>query len=105
MIIPKKRITTEAATDEPSTDDAAESDANDAEVDGTAPNTNEEPEYEENHTNDNNLKAVTWYRNAQDVKRPKNAQDNLKPQQETTILQIPKYRYRDLGCREALKTL
>ena len=67
--------TQEATPDEPSTDDAAESDANDAEVDAAAPNTNEEePEHEENHTNDNNLKAAL----AQERARRKAAEERAR---------------------------
>lgn len=67
--------TPEAATDEPSTDDAAESDANDAEVDAAAPNTNEEePEHEENHANDSNLKAAL----AQERARRKAAEERAR---------------------------
>ena len=67
--------TPEATPDEPSTDDAAESDANDAEIDAAAPNTNtEEPEHEENHTNDNNLKAAL----AQERARRKAAEERAR---------------------------
>lgn len=95
--------TPEAATDEPSTDDAAESDANDAEVDA-APNTNtEEPEQEENHTNDNNLKAAL----AQERARRKAAEERARQfeaqQRPITLPDSEVSDIRDFVRREALK--
>ena len=87
--------TPEAATDEPSTDDAVESDANDEEVDAAAPNTNEEePEHEENHTNDNNLKAAL----AQERARQFEAQQRPITLPDSEVSDI-----RDFVRREALK--
>lgn len=96
--------TPEAATDEPSTDDAAESDANDAEVDAAAPNTNEEePEHEENHTNDNNLKAAL----AQERARRKAAEERTRQfeaqQRPITLPDSEVSDIRDFVRREALK--
>lgn len=96
--------TPEAATDEPSTDDAAESDANDAEVDAAAPNTNEEePEHEENHANDNNLKAAL----AQERARRKAAEERARQfeaqQRPITLPDSEVSDIRDFVRREALK--
>lgn len=96
--------TPETVTDEPSTDDAAESDANDAEVDATAPNTNtEEPEHEENHTNDNNLKAAL----AQERARRKAAEERARQfeaqQRPITLPDSEVSDIRDFVRREALK--
>lgn len=96
--------TQEATTDEPSTDDAAESDANDAEVDAAAPNTNEEePEHEENHTNDNNLKAAL----AQERARRKAAEERARQfeaqQRPITLPDSEVSDIRDFVRREALK--
>lgn len=96
--------TPEAATDEPSTDDVAESDANDAEVDAAAPNTNEEePEHEENHTNDNNLKAAL----AQERARRKAAEERARQfeaqQRPITLPDSEVSDIRDFVRREALK--
>lgn len=95
--------TQETATDEPSTDDAAESDANDAEVDAAAPNTNEEPEHEENHTNDNNLKAAL----AQERARRKAAEERARQfeaqQRPITLPDSEVSDIRDFVRREALK--
>lgn len=100
----KETDTPEAATDEPSTDDAAESDANDAEVDAAAPNTNEEePEHEENHTNDNNLKAAL----AQERARRKAAEERARQfeaqQRPITLPDNEVSDIRDFVRREALK--
>ena len=96
--------TQEAATDEPSTDDAAESDANDPEADAAAPNTNtEEPEQEENHTNDNNLKAAL----AQERARRKAAEERARQfeaqQRPITLPDSEVSDIRDFVRREALK--
>lgn len=96
--------TPEAATDEPSTDDAAESDANDAEVDAAAPNTNtEEPEHEENHANDSNLKAAL----AQERARRKAAEERARKfeaqQRPITLPDNEVSDIRDFVRREALK--
>lgn len=96
--------TQEATPDEPSTDDAAESDANDAEVDAAAPNTNEEePEREENHTNDNNLKAAL----AQERARRKAAEERARQfeaqQRPITLPDSEVSDIRDFVRREALK--
>lgn len=96
--------TKEATPDEPSTDDAAESDANDAEVDAAAPNTNEEePEHEENHTNDNNLKAAL----AQERARRKAAEERARQfeaqQRPITLPDSEVSDIRDFVRREALK--
>lgn len=96
--------TPETVTDEPSTDDAAESDANDAEVDAAAPNTNtEEPEQEENHTNDNNLKAAL----AQERARRKAAEERARQfeaqQRPITLPDNEVSDIRDFVRREALK--
>ena len=96
--------TPEAATDEPSTDDAAESDANDAKVDAAAPNTNDEkPEHEENHTNDNNLKAAL----AQERARRKAAEERARQfeaqQRPITLPDSEVSDIRDFVRREALK--
>lgn len=96
--------TQETATDEPSTDDAAESDANDAEVDAATPNTNEEePEHEENHTNDNNLKAAL----AQERARRKAAEERARQfeaqQRPITLPDSEVSDIRDFVRREALK--
>lgn len=96
--------TPETATYEPSTDDAAESDANDAEVDAAAPNTNEEePEHEENHTNDNNLKAAL----AQERARRKAAEERARQfeaqQRPITLPDSEVSDIRDFVRREALK--
>lgn len=96
--------TQETATDEPSTDDAAESDANDTEVDAAAPNTNEEePEHEENHTNDNNLKAAL----AQERARRKAAEERARQfeaqQRPITLPDSEVSDIRDFVRREALK--
>lgn len=95
--------TPEAATDEPSTDEAAESDANDAEVDAAAPNTNEEPEHEENHANDSNLKAAL----AQERARRKAAEERARKfeaqQRPITLPDNEVSDIRDFVRREALK--
>lgn len=96
--------TPEAVTDEPSTDDAAESDANDAEVDAAAPNTNEEePEHEENHANDSNLKAAL----AQERARRKAAEERTRQfeaqQRPITLPDSEVSDIRDFVRREALK--
>lgn len=96
--------TQEATPDEPSTDDAAESDANDAEVDAAAPNTNEEePEHEEDHTNDNNLKAAL----AQERARRKAAEERARQfeaqQRPITLPDNEVSDIRDFVRREALK--
>lgn len=96
--------TPETVTDEPSTDDAVESDANDAEVDAAAPNTNtEEPEHEENHTNDNNLKAAL----AQERARRKAAEERARQfeaqQRPITLPDNEVSDIRDFVRREALK--
>lgn len=96
--------TQEATPDEPSTDDAAESDVNDAEVDAAAPNTNEEePEHEENHTNDNNLKAAL----AQERARRKAAEERARQfeaqQRPITLPDSEVSDIRDFVRREALK--
>lgn len=96
--------TPEATPDEPSTDDAAESDANDAEVDAAAPNTNEEePEHEENHTNDSNLKAAL----AQERARRKAAEERARQfeaqQRPITLPNSEVSDIRDFVRREALK--
>lgn len=96
--------TPEATPDEPSTNDAAESDANDAEVDAAAPNTNEEePEHEENHTNDNNLKAAL----AQERARRKAAEERARQfeaqQRPITLPDSEVSDIRDFVRREALK--
>lgn len=96
--------TPEATPDEPSTDDAAESDANDAEVDAAAPNTNEEePEHEENHANDNNLKAAL----AQERARRKAAEERARKfEAQTRPITLPENEVsdiRDFVRREALK--
>lgn len=96
--------TPEAATDEPSTDDAVESDANDAEVDAAAPNTNEEePEHEENHANDSNLKAAL----AQERARRKAAEERARQfeaqQRPITLPDSEVSDIRDFVRREALK--
>lgn len=96
--------TLEAATVEPSTNDAAKSDANDAEVDAAAPNTNEEePEHEENHTNDNNLKAAL----AQERARRKAAEERARQfeaqQRPITLPDSEVSDIRDFVRREALK--
>lgn len=96
--------TPETVSDEPSTDDAAESDANDAEVDAAAPNTNtEEPEHEENHTNDNNLKAAL----AQERARRKAAEERARQfeaqQRPITLPDNEVSDIRDFVRREALK--
>lgn len=88
--------TPEAATDEPSTDDA--------EVDAAAPNTNEEePEHEENHTNDNNLKAAL----AQERARRKAAEERARQfeaqQRPITLPDNEVSDIRDFVRREALK--
>lgn len=96
--------TQETATDEPSTDDAAESDANDAEVDAAGPNTNtEEPEHEETHANDNNLKAAL----AQERARRKAAEERARQfeaqQRPITLPDSEVSDIRDFVRREALK--
>lgn len=96
--------TPEATPDEPSTDDAAESDANDAEVDAAAPNTNEEePEHEESHANDNNLKAAL----AQERARRKAAEERARQfeaqQRPITLPDSEVSDIRDFVRREALK--
>ena len=96
--------TPEATPDEPSTDDAAESDANDAEVDAAAPNTNEEePEHEENHANDNNLKAAL----AQERARRKAAEERARQfEAQQRPIKLPDSEVsdiRDFVRREALK--
>lgn len=96
--------TPETVTDEPSTDDAAESDANDAEVDAAAPNTNEEElEHEENHTNDNNLKAAL----AQERARRKAAEERARQfEAQQKPIELPQEEVsniRDFVRREALK--
>lgn len=96
--------TPEAATDEPSTNDAMESDTNDAEVDAAAPNTNEEePEHEENHANDSNLKAAL----AQERARRKAAEERARKfEAQTRPITLPENEVsdiRDFVRREALK--
>ena len=96
--------TPEAIPDEPSTDDAAESDANDAEVDAAAPNTNtEEPEHEETHANDNNLKAAL----AQERARRKAAEERARKfEAQIRPITLPENEVsdiRDFVRREALK--
>ena len=100
----EKTDTPEATPDEPSTDDAAESDANDAEVDAAAPNTNEEePEHEENHANDNNLKAAL----AQERARRKAAEERARQfEAQQRPIKLPDSEVsdiRDFVRREALK--
>lgn len=96
--------TQETVADEPSTDETVESDANDAEVDAAAPNTNtEEPEHEENHTNDNNLKAAL----AQERARRKAAEERARQfeaqQRPITLPDDEVSDIRDFVRREALK--
>lgn len=96
--------TPETVTDEPSTNDAAESDANDAEVDAAATNTNEEePEHEENHANDSNLKAAL----AQERARRKAAEERARKfEAQTRPITLPENEVsdiRDFVRREALK--
>lgn len=96
--------TPEATPDEPSTDDAAESDANNAGVDAAAPNTNEEePEHEESHANDNNLKAAL----AQERARRKAAEERARQfeaqQRPITLPDSEISDIRDFVRREALK--
>lgn len=96
--------TPEVTPDEPSTDDVAESDANDAEVDAAAPNTNEEePEHEENHANDSNLKAAL----AQERARRKAAEERARQfeaqQRPITLPDSEVSDIRDFVRREALK--
>ena len=96
--------TQETATDEPSTDDAAESDANDAEVDAAAPNTNEEePEHEENHTNDNNLKAALAQERARRKAAEERARQYEAQQRPITLPDSEVSDIRDFVRREALK--
>lgn len=96
--------TPEAATDEPSTDDAAESDANDAEVDAAAPNTNtEEPEQEENHTNDSNLKAALAQERARRKAAEERARQYEAQQKPIELPQEEVSNIRDFVRREALK--
>lgn len=96
--------TPEATPDEPSTDDAAESDANDAEVDAAAPNTNEEePEHEENHTNDNNLKAALAQERARRKAAEKRARQFEAQQRPITLPDSEVSDIRDFVRREALK--
>lgn len=96
--------TQETATDEPSTTDTVESDANDAEVDAAAPNTNEEEaEHEENHANDNNLKAAL----AQERARRKAAEERARQfeaqQRPITLPDSEVSDIREFVRREALK--
>lgn len=96
--------TQETATDEPSTNDAAESDANDAEVDAAAPNTNEEePEHEENHTNDNNLKAALVQERARRKAAEERARKFEAQQRPITLPDNEVSDIRDFVRREALK--
>lgn len=96
--------TPEVATDEPSTDDATESDANDAEVDAAAPNTNEEePEHEENHTNDNNLKAALAQERARRKAAEERARQYEAQQRPITLPEEEVSNIRDFVRREALK--
>lgn len=96
--------TQEATPDEPSTDDAAESDANDAEVDAAAPNTNEEePEHEENHTNDNNLKAALAQERARRKAAEERARQYEAQQRPITLPEEEVSNIRDFVRREALK--
>nr|DAP17858.1 MAG TPA: hypothetical protein [Bacteriophage sp.] len=96
--------TPETVTDEPSTDDAAESDANDAEVDAAAPNTNEEePEHEENHTNDNNLKAALAQERARRKAAEERARQYEAQQRPITLPDSEVSDIRDFVRREALK--
>lgn len=96
--------TQETATDEPSTNDAAESDANDAEVDAAAPNTNEEePEHEENHTNDNNLKAALAQERARRKAAEERARQYEAQQRPITLPDSEVSDIRDFVRREALK--
>lgn len=96
--------TPEATPDEPSTDDVAESDANDAEVDAAAPNTNEEePEHEENHTNDNNLKAALAKERARRKAAEERARQFEAQQRPITLPDSEVSDIRDFVRREALK--
>lgn len=96
--------TQETATDEPSTNDAAESDANDAEVDAAAPNTNEEePEHEENHTNDNNLKAALAQERARRKAAEERARQYEAQQRPITLPDSEVSDIRDFVRRETLK--
>lgn len=96
--------TPEATPDEPSTDDAVESDVNDAEVDAAAPNTNEEePEHEENHTNDNNLKAALAQERARRKAAEERARQYEAQQRPITLPDSEVSDIRDFVRREALK--
>lgn len=96
--------TQEATPDEPSTDDAAESDANDAEVDAAAPNTNEEePEHEENHANDSNLKAALSQERARRKAAEERARQFEAQQRPITLPDSEVSDIRDFVRREALK--
>ena len=90
--------------DEPSTDETVESDANDAEVDAAAPNTNtEEPEHEENHTNDNNLKAALAQERARRKAAEERARQYEAQQRPITLPDEEVSNIRDFVRREALK--
>lgn len=90
--------------DEPSTDETVESDANDAEVDAAAPNTNtEEPEHEENHTNDNNLKAALAQERARRKAAEERARQYEAQQRPITLPDNEVSNIRDFVRREALK--
>lgn len=94
--------TQEGANDVPSTE-TPESDANDAEVETETPNTNEGETEEENHANDQNLKAAL----AQERARRKAAEERTRQYEaQQKPIELPQEEVsniRDFVRREALK--
>lgn len=94
--------TQEGANDVPSTE-TPESDANDAEVETETPNTNEGETEEENHANDQNLKAAL----AQERARRKAAEERARQfEAQQKPIELPQEEVsniRDFVRREALK--
>ena len=98
----EKTNTQEGANDVPSTE-TPESDANDAEVETETPNTNEGETEEENHANDQNLKAAL----AQERARRKAAEERARQfEAQQKPIELPQEEVsniRDFVRREALK--
>jgi hypothetical protein len=94
--------TQEGANDVPSTE-TPESDANDAEVETETPNTNEGETEEENHANDQNLKAALAQERARRKAAEERARQYEAQQKPIELPQEEVSNIRDFVRREALK--
>lgn len=94
--------TQEGANDVPSTE-TPESDANDAEVETETPNTNEGETEEENHANDQNLKAALAQERARRKAAEERARQYEAQQRPITFPDEEVSNIRDFVRREALK--